>query len=129
MTEDNGAGIPNAPEENIVNAPNAIGPNIEFAISPHGLLRVAFSQNLLMSAFYCDAEAARIMSKQFGEMADKLDQAHEELQRMLEVVPVDTVEVDNTLQIVRDDEPTDDTVEEDKFQAALDDESTDPPMN
>lgn len=127
MAEDNGAGIPDAPESNITNAPTAIGPNIEFAISPHGLIRVAVAQSILMSAFYCDSQAARIIGQQFIEMADKLDQAHEELRRMTEQMEVDTVEQDDTLQVVGHIEPT--APEVDEFTTAVDDTSTDPVLN
>lgn len=90
----------NTPEENIQHAPNAIGPNFEIAVAPVGLLRVAFSAGVLMASFYCDSEAARIISTQFSEMADKLDGAHEEMRALIEKeeAKVDTVETDDNIQ-------------------------------
>ena len=103
MTDDNGAvvgsiGSPNEEEETVRHAPNAVGPNIEFAIAPVGLIRVAFAQSIVMSAFYCDSEAARIISTQFAEMADKLDAAHEQLRELQEFAVTDTVEEDDSIQ-------------------------------
>ena len=105
MSEDNNVD-PTAPKETIVtNAPNAVGPNCEFAISPAGLIRCAFSDSVLMSAFYVDAEAARIIGGQFTDMADRLDEAYEQLREMQQSVPQDTV--DNSIQ----DAPVDDATE------------------
>ena len=99
MTDDNGqiAGSIGT-DENITHAPEAVGPNIEFAITPVGLIRVAFSTGVVMSAFYCDATAARIVSAQFAEVADKLDAAHEQLRALNEFTVADTVEEDDTIQ-------------------------------
>ena len=92
MTEDNNVAEPEV--EEVVNAPNAVGPNCEFAISPAGLIRCSFSDSLLMTAFYIDAEAARIIGKQFTDMADKLDQAFEQLRQMQHTVDTkDTVDI------------------------------------
>ena len=106
------------PEENITHAPNAIGPNFEIAVAPVGLLRVAFSAGVLMSSFYCDSEAARIISTQFGEMADKLDTAHEEMRTLVEKeeITLDTAEEDDAIQEAEVVEVVED---DDKFSEAL----------
>jgi len=107
MTDDNGkiAGSifpqgegPSQP--NVTHAPDAIGPNLEIAIAPVGLLRCAFSVGVLMSAFYCDAQAARIIGEQFGIMADNLDAAKAEMQELLDSAEAvtDTVEADDRIQ-------------------------------
>ncbi len=105
MTEDNGQEFPSAtdetPEEDVTHIPNAVGPDCEFAISPQGLIRSAFSQGVIMSAFYTDAAAAREISRQFAEAADRLDEAWEQL-RLLQVqaedAAQDTQEVDLSIQ-------------------------------
>lgn len=125
MTDDNGLKLL---EKEVTNAPNAVGPNIEFAIAPVGLIRVAVATNILMSAFYCDSEAARIMGRQFLEMADKLDAAHEEMKRIKESLEVaDTVEQDDTIQVVEATGTVE--VDADEFEAVLNDESTDPVLS
>lgn len=105
-------------EENIQHAPDAIGPNFEIAVAPVGLLRVAVSTGVLMSAFYCDSEAARIIGAQFIEMADKLDAAHKEMQALVEAAEaqVDTVEEDDSIQEA---EFVDVVEEADAFEEAL----------
>lgn len=112
MSEDNGEIVgsigQSEQEENVTHAPNAIGPNVEFAISPQGLIRAAFAQGLIMSAFYCDSEAARIISTQFAELANKLDEAHEQLRALNEFSVIDTVEEDDQIQeavVVQEPEP------------------------
>ena len=103
MTDDNGnskiaGSIGVTEDDGTTHAPNAVGPNVEFAIAPTGLIRVSFATGILMSAFYCDSQAARIMSTLFADMADKLDEAHEQLRALNEFTVLDTADEDDTIQ-------------------------------
>ena len=60
---------------------------------------MAFATDLIMSAFYCDATAARILSTQFAQIADQCDEAHIQLRAFQEAAAAkDTVEDDDTIQ-------------------------------